>query len=97
MGFPGSSVLKNPPASAGDLGWIPGSRRSPEEVSGNPFQYSCLGNRIDRGTSWATIHAVSKSQTQLGDYNNNNIMHIREMQDIFGFKKICMPTCEKTK
>ena len=48
--FPGSSVIKNPPASAGDEGSIPGSGRSPEEANGNPLQYSCLGNTRDRGT-----------------------------------------------
>ena len=45
-------VVKNPPASAGDagvLGSIPGSERSPGVVNGNPFQYSCLGNSMDRG------------------------------------------------
>ena len=44
MGFPDGSVVKNPPANAGDGGLIPGSERSPGEGNGNPFQYSCLGN-----------------------------------------------------
>ena len=44
MGFPGSSVVKNPPANAGDAGWIPGLERSPGEGNGNPPQYSCLEN-----------------------------------------------------
>ena len=43
QGFPGGSVVKNPPAYAGDIGWIPGSGRSPGEGNGNPLQYSCLG------------------------------------------------------
>ena len=51
MGFLGSSVVKNPPANAGDAGLIPGSGRSPGEENGNPLQYSCLGNSMDRG-SW---------------------------------------------
>ena len=51
--FPGGSVLKNPPANARDLGSIPGSGRSPGEGNGNPLQYSCLGNPMDRGTCWA--------------------------------------------
>ena len=42
-GFPDGSVIKNPPANAGDVGSIPGSERSPEEGNGNPCQYSCLG------------------------------------------------------
>ena len=49
MSFPGGSMLNNPPASAGDLGSIPGSGRSPREENGNPLQYSCLENFIDCG------------------------------------------------
>ena len=49
MGFPGGLVIKNPPANAGDLGLIPGSGRSSGEQTGNPVQYSCLGNPMDRG------------------------------------------------
>ena len=47
--FPGGSVIKNSPANAGDAGLIPGSGRFPGEGNGNPLQYSCLGNAIDRG------------------------------------------------
>ena len=56
-GFPGGSVVKNPPASAGDardVGLIPGSGRSPREGNGNPVHYSCLENPMDRGAWWAT-------------------------------------------
>ena len=49
MGFPGSSVVKNLPAKAGDVGLIPGSGRSSGEGSGNPLQYSCLENPMDGG------------------------------------------------
>ena len=63
MGFPGGSVVKNPPAIAGDQGSIPGSGRSPGEGSGYLFQYSCLGNPMDREAWWATIHGIAKSQT----------------------------------
>ena len=48
-GFPGGSVVKNPPASAGDMGLIPGLQRSSGEGDGNPLQYSCLGKSMDRG------------------------------------------------
>ena len=49
MAFPGGAVVKNPPASAGDVGLIPGSGRSPEEGKGNSLQYSYLVNPMDRG------------------------------------------------
>ena len=60
LGFPGGSVAKNPPAKEGDLGLIPGSERSPGEGNGNPLQYSCLGNTMDRGLWQATVHGVTK-------------------------------------
>ena len=60
LGFPGDSVVKNPPANAGDMGSIPGLGRSPREGNGNPLQYSCLGNPMDRGARWATVHGVTK-------------------------------------
>ena len=63
VGFPAGSVVKNQPANAGDVGLIPGSRRSPGEGNGNLFQFSCLENSIDRGTWLATVHGVSKSWT----------------------------------
>ena len=60
MGFPGGSVVKNPPANAGDVGSIPGSGRSPGEGNGNPLQYSCLENPMDRGALQATVHGVTE-------------------------------------
>ena len=60
MGFPGGSAVKNLPVNTGDLGWIPGSGRFPGERNSNPLQYSCLGNFVDRGTWWATVHGVTK-------------------------------------
>ena len=63
-------VVKSPPANAGaigNLGSIPGSGRSPGEGTGNPFQYSCLENPIDRGAWRATVHGVAKSRTRLSD------------------------------
>ena len=56
LGFPGSSVVKNPPANAGDAGSIPRLGRSPGEGNGNPLHYSCLRNPMDRGAWWATAH-----------------------------------------
>ena len=59
-GFPGGSVVKNVPDNAGDAGLITGSERSPGEENGNPLQYSCLGNPMDRQTWWATVHGMTK-------------------------------------
>ena len=61
-------VVKNPTANAGDFidaHLIPGSGRSPGGGHGNPLQYCCLENPMDRGAWWATIHRVTQSQTQL--------------------------------
>ena len=63
LGLPGGSVVKNAPANAGDAGLIPGSGRSPGGGNGNPLQYSCLENPMDREGWWATVHAVTKSWT----------------------------------
>ena len=55
-------MVKNPPANAGDIrdtGSIPGSGRSLGEGNGNPLQYSCLGNSVDRGAWWVTVHGVT--------------------------------------
>ena len=67
-GLPGGSVVKNLPANAGhaeDMGSIPGLGRSPGGRYGNPLQYCCQKNPRDRGAQWATVHRVTKSQTQL--------------------------------
>ena len=61
--FPGGSNSKESACSAGDPGSIPGSGRFPGEGNGNPLQYFCLKNPMDRGAWWATVHEVAKSQT----------------------------------
>ena len=61
-----AQLVKNMPANAGDSrdkGSIPASGRSPGEGNGNPFQYSCLGNSMDRGVWQVTAYGVAKSQT----------------------------------
>ena len=60
MGFPSGSVVKNLPASAGDVGSIPGSGRCPAGGNGHPLQYSCLENPMDRGAWWAVVCGVTK-------------------------------------
>ena len=62
-GFPGGSVVKNPPANAGDAGLIPGLGRFPGEGNRSLLQCSCLRNPLDRGAWQATIHGFTKSQT----------------------------------
>ena len=62
-GFPGGSDGKESTCNVGDPGSILGSGRSPGEGNGNPLQCCCLENSMDRGTWWATVHGVTKSQT----------------------------------
>ena len=66
-GFPGGSDGKESACNAGDLGLISGVGRSTGEGNGNPLQYSCLENPMDRGAWRATVHGITKSQTQLSD------------------------------
>ena len=69
-GFPGGEVVKNPPADAGDTGdagLILESGRYPRGGNGNPLQYSCLENPMDRGDWQATVHRVKKSWMGLND------------------------------
>ena len=66
-GFSGSSEGKESACNAGYPGLIPGSETSPGRRHGNPLQYSCLENLMDRGALWAAGHGVAKSQTQLSN------------------------------
>ena len=59
--FADDSVVQNLLDNAGDVGSIPGSGRSPGEGNGNPLQYSCLGNPMDKGAWWATVHVIAES------------------------------------
>ena len=61
-------MVKNPPADAGGLGSIPGSGRSPGGGNGNPLQYACLENPMDRAAWQAIVHGVSESETQLSTH-----------------------------
>ena len=90
LGFPGGSEVKNPPINSGDMRLIPGSGRSPGEGNGNPLQYSCLGNPMDRG-AWTEepgrlqstgSHRVGQQQqvkTEIGPvflYNIEMVCHL---------------------
>ena len=69
-GFPGGSDGKVSDSNAGAPGSIPGSGISPAGRNGNPLQYSCLENSMDRGAWWATVHGVAKSRTRLSDFTS---------------------------
>ena len=71
MGFPGGAEVKASACNAGDMGSIPGFRRSPGEENGNPLQYSCLENPMDEGAWWAVVHGVAKSQARLSDFTHS--------------------------
>ena len=60
MGFPCGLAVKNLPANAGGAGSVLELGRSPGEGNGNPLQYPCLGNPMDRGVWWSTVHGVAK-------------------------------------
>ena len=63
-------MVQNPPANAGDAGSICGLGRSPGGGNGNPIQYSCLGNTMDREAWKATVHKIAKSQTGLTEHTH---------------------------
>ena len=67
LGFPDGSDRNDSACNARELSLIRGSGRSPGEGNGNPLQYSCLENLMDREAWWATVHGVAKSQTLLTD------------------------------
>ena len=82
MGFPGGSEVKASACNAGDLVSIPGLGRSPGEGNGNPLQYSCLENPMDRGAWWATVHGVTKSRTRLRDFTFIFTLHVFRTQHV---------------
>ena len=73
QGFPGGSVVKNLPAKQETVGSVTVWGRSPGEGNGNPFQCCCLGNHVDRGAWWATVHGVAKEQDMTAQLNKNNM------------------------
>ena len=77
LGFPGGSVVKNLPANAEDVGSISGSGRSPGRGHGNPLQYSCLGNPMDRGAWWATVYGSQRV--------GHNLVTEQQQQQPFGW------------
>ena len=78
IGFPGGSDSKEPTCQSRRPGSIPGSGRSPGERNGNPLQYSCLENPMDRGAWWTTAHGVAKSLTRLSTHTQSDIQYKRD-------------------
>ena len=90
MGFPDGASGKETPANAvdiGDVGSVPGSGISPEGGHGNPPQYSCLENSVDRGAWEATVHGVAKSQTRMKQLNN------KQIEELLATKRPTRRTC----
>ena len=86
--FPGAVMIKNPHASAGDMGWIPGLGRFPGEDNGNPLQCSCLENPMNSEAWWATVQGVSESWAQLSTWHTGN-------GKIISFNNMCGGSCGK--
>ena len=104
-GFPGGSDGKESACKVGDPGSIPGSRRSSRERNGNPLQYSCLENPMDRAAWQATVHGVSKSQTWLSNQRLHNTFPVMLKVSFYskvlgfnGFRKlwVCIITMLET-
>jgi len=90
-GFPGGSVVKNPPANARDArdtASIPESGRCPGGGNGNPLQYSCLENSMGRGAWRATVHGVSKSWTRLSTQHISTLPYFRSIDFLIGWMRI---------
>ena len=68
-------VVKNLPANAGDSGSVPGLGRSPGEGNGNPLQYSCLEDPMDRGAWWASVHRATQDVAEAAQHSTHPIIH----------------------
>ena len=106
-GLPSGSVVKNPPANAGDTGLIPGLGRSPGGGNGNPLQYSCLENTMDRGAWQAIVLVVAKSQTWVSDWTHTQwtVLKATVMEPpsklrtriLWTWKILCLVKCQTEK
>ena len=89
LGFPGGSDGKMSAYNAGDPGSIPGSGRALGEENGNPLQYSCLENPMDRGAWGAIVHGVAKSWTRLSDFTSPQFTSWKDWQWKGKYKGVC--------
>ena len=90
MGFPGGSDGKESACNAGDLGLITGLGSFPGGGHGNPLQYSCLENLMDRGDWWATVHGVTKSRTRLSDQAQHELVKLVSLLKNEEGRKFCL-------
>ena len=81
--FSGGSAVKNLPANPGDAGSILGLRRSPGEGNSNPLQYSCLGNHMDRGAWWVTVHGVREDLVTKQQHGSRQRLTYKEQMTDF--------------
>ena len=86
--FPDGSVVENPPVNAGDIDLIPGVGKICWNKKWQPLQYSCLGNSMDRGTWWATVHEVAKDPDRTEQLKNNKEDSSLLAGEGFGFGEI---------
>ena len=91
MGFPSWLSGKESAYNADDVGWVPGLGRSSGEGNGNPLQYSCLGNPMDRGAWRAAVHGVTKSRTWLSNWTTTKqYIRIHEIIKTFTSMSGCL-------
>ena len=91
--MPGGSEGKASACNAGDLGSIPGSESFPGGGNGNPLQYSCLQNPMDRGAWRATVHGVAESRTRLSDFTHS--LTLRPWSGLFRWDSTSIATNEQ--
>ena len=91
MGFPAGSAVKNLPPNAGDRHWIPQSGGSPGEGTGNPLQYSHLGNPMDRVAWWAIVHGIARVGHDLA---TNPPSALGELSPLSSLQPLNLELCE---